>query len=426
MIRRVLLILALGGIVALSAAAALTWHSAMPAVSPPEKTAFPHTLVEEGQKLALLGFCSSCHTAEGGRDFAGGRPLQTPFGVIYGTNITPDPDTGLGRWSLAAFTRAMREGVDRTGTELYPAFPYTHYAKLRDADLQALYAFVMTRQPVHAEAKPNALRFPYNLRPLVAAWKLLFFHPGPFGDDPSRSQDWNRGAYLAEALSHCGACHTPRNGLGAERSDRAYEGGEAEGWWAPALNAHSEAPLPWSADSLEAYLRSWDVNHGGAAGPMAPVVASLAEVPETDVRAISAYVISLMGKQPPDRTAQTEALASGSSKVAGNDARIEAGGNIYAGACAVCHESGGEVPFTLRSLALHSAVDGPDPRNVVNAVVAGIHPAPGRVGGFMPAFGAALSDEQIADVVRYVRARFSERPPWTDVEALIGRARAGD
>ena len=373
-----------------------------------------------------MGFCSSCHTAETGQDFAGGRALQTPFGTIYGTNITPDPETGIGTWSQAAFSRAMREGVDRTGGELYPAFPYTHYTKLTDQDLEALYAFMITRQAVHAESKPNALRFPFNIRPLVAAWKLLFLHRGSFEEDPARSPEWNRGAYLSEALSHCGACHTPRNRLGAEKADRAYDGGEAEGWWAPALDVHTVAPLPWSVDRLAAYLRSWDVDHGGAAGPMGPVVASLAQVSRKDVRAMSVYVMSLMGEPPPDRSARTEAIAARSSKIDGNDPHVAAGGDIYAGACAVCHESGGEVPFTLRSLALHSAVLAPDPRNVINAVVGGIHPPAGHVGGFMPAFGSTLTDQQIADLVRYVRARFSDDPAWTNVEELIRRARADD
>lgn len=424
--RRVALVLACVLIAALVAGAALVWHPKLPAISSPKRADFPEALVAQGQQLASLGFCASCHTAEGGRDFAGGRPLQTPFGVLYGTNITPDPATGIGTWSLAAFNRAMRRGIDRNGHQLYPAFPYTHYAKLTDEDLQALYAFVMTRQAVRIEAKANELRFPFNIRPLVAAWNVLFLPGGRFQENPSRSPDWNRGAYLAEALSHCGACHTPRNQLGAERSGQAYDGGEAEGWWAPPLNQHSVAPLPWSTEALEAYLRSWDVDHGGAAGPMAPVVASLAQIRQSDVRAIAVYARSLLGDPQPDHTARTQAIAARSSRVAADDPKVKAGSDIYAGACAICHESGGEVPFTLRSLALHSAVDAPDPRNVINAVVGGIHPPPGQVGGFMPAFGPALSDQQIEDLVVYVRARFSEGPPWRDVPALIRDARAAN
>src|SRR5437764_2595105 len=252
-------------------------------------------LIAKGADLAAIGNCASCHTAEGGKAYAGGRPLSSSLGIVYSTNITPDVDTGIGKWTEAEFTRAMHEGVDRGGRDLYPAFPYDHFSKVSDEDVKALYAFVMTRDPVRAQNPRNALTFPANLRASVGAWKALYFHPGRFAPDPSHNAQWNRGAYLAEGLAHCGACHTPRNALGAEKSGDPYGGGEAEQWLAPAMNEASPAPLPWTADELFNYLRNGsDPRHGVAAGPMIDVVQNLAKVPESDVRAIAVYIADRM------------------------------------------------------------------------------------------------------------------------------------
>ena len=213
---------------------------------------------------------------------AGGRPLQTPFGTIYSTNITPDVETGIGAWSYPAFERAMREGIHRDGRHLYPAFPYTHFAKTTDADMQALYAYLMAQSPVRAETPSNTLAFPFNLRPLMAGWNALFHKPNVFQPDPTKSATWNRGAYLVEGLGHCGACHSPRNALGAEKANAYLAGGFAEGWEAPALTSLSQAPIPWSEDELYAYLRTGESRfHGVAAGPMAPVVKELAALPDS-------------------------------------------------------------------------------------------------------------------------------------------------
>src|SRR5262245_48807463 len=215
-----------------------------PAIAPidvPRRETFAPDLVRHGAELAAVGDCNTCHTAPGGKAFAGGLALPTPFGTIYSTNITPDPDTGIGRWSEAAFQRAMREGVDRAGRHLYPVFPYDHFTLLTDADNKALYAFLMTREPLRATTPENDLRFPFNMRIALAGWKFLFLHKGPYQFDRSKSEAWNRGAYLVEGLGHCGACHTPRNALQAERRGENLAGGEAEGWTAYALNRASPA-----------------------------------------------------------------------------------------------------------------------------------------------------------------------------------------
>ena len=245
-------LLGLAAVVVLGGGAflALAWRSAIDPVEPPDRASFDPARVTKGAELAAVGDCGRCHTVEGGAAYAGGYPLATPFGTIYATNITPDPETGIGRWSEAAFRRAMREGVDREGRHLYPAFPYDHFAQASDEDLTAVYAFLMTRDPVRATAPPDQLAFPYNVRPLLAGWNLLFLDKAPFRPDPGRDAAWNRGAYLAESLGHCGACHTPRNKLGAEEKDRPYAGGEAEGWSAPALDASSPAPVRWTEADL--------------------------------------------------------------------------------------------------------------------------------------------------------------------------------
>jgi mono/diheme cytochrome c family protein len=419
MARRVPTLAGAALLVLLVAAVALVWHPALAPAEVPERASFAPAMLQRGKQLAAIGYCSSCHTAAGGQPYAGGRGLETPFGTIYGTNITPDPETGIGQWSLAAFTRAMREGIDRQGHQLYPAFPYSHFTKLTDDDIAALYAFLMTRPPISAVPPPNALRFPYGIRPLIAGWNLLFLRQGPDQPDASKTEPWAHGAYLAEALAHCGACHSPRNALGAEQAGHAYEGGEAEDWWAPPLGASSPAPAAWTEEGLYNYLRSWDVDHAGAAGPMAPVVASLARVSEAEVRALAAYVAAMMPKPRPDQAARVQALIDRAEQ---DPARRMPGAAIYAGACAVCHDSGGQVPYTLRSLALHTSVQAPNPDDIVRAVVGGIKQPDERPGGFMPPFAGTLDDRQIADVVAYVRARFSDKPAWTGIDDQVHAA----
>ena len=197
-----------------AAFAALAWRPAVAPIQPPAPASFPSELVARGEILAAGGYCAACHTVKGGALNAGGYPMRSGFGTIYSTNITPDPETGIGTWSEAAFRRAMHEGVSRDGSHLFPAFPYDHFTQLTDADVAALYAYFMTRPPVPSPARANDLPFPLNMRALQAGWKLLFFRPGRFEPVPGRDAEWNRGAYLVEGLSHCGACHTPRNAAG--------------------------------------------------------------------------------------------------------------------------------------------------------------------------------------------------------------------
>jgi mono/diheme cytochrome c family protein len=411
---------------ALAAACAAPGASTLAPVDPPRRASFDAALIAKGADLSAIGNCHVCHSAAGGKAFAGGQPLHTPFGTLYGTNITPDPDTGIGRWSEPAFVRAMREGLDREGRHLYPAFPYEYFALLSDEDLKALYAFIMTREPVRAENKPHALRFPFNLRSLLGAWKFLFFERATFQPDSARSPQWNRGAYLVNGLAHCGACHTPRNSLGAEKKRKLFSGGEAEGWHGPALNSESPAPVPWTAEQLYTYLRTGlDELHAIAAGPMEPVVRNLAAVPEEEVRAMAVYLEALAGAASPARRRKAEdALAQ--AKRAGADGGNSRGAAIYVGACAACHDQGREASSGgALHLALGTAMTVPTSKNLLRITLEGIAPAEGEPGRAMPGFAEALTDDQVRDLVAYIREHFGRAPAWQDIEDELSKIREG-
>ena len=418
----------ISGVALLSALAVVTGFSGcaardviVPAAQPPS---FAREQVVKGAELAHLGNCLGCHTAEGGKPYAGGTPIKTPFGTIYGTNITPDAETGIGRWPLEAFTRAMREGIDREGRHLYPTFPYDHFTNVSDEDDRALYAYLMTREPVHAPARANRLSFPFDQRVVVAGWKLLFLHRDTYKPDPAKSAEWNRGAYLVEGLAHCGACHTPRNVLGAERATATFAGGDVDNWKAYAINAQSPSPVPWDADALYAYLREgFHPDHGTARGPMAEVVSNLSSVSAGDVRAISIYVADVFGAPSPDRKRQGEAALAQAKSGAAAPAKDLPGAAIYAAACAGCHESDRPAPYGGIHLGLSTTISGPDPRNLANIVLAGVRPVEGERSPIMPGFAASMSDAQIAALLNYLRSRFSSQPAWSDVENIVAEAR---
>ncbi len=430
-------------IVVLGAAAmAQVWRPAIAAIEPPAQQAFDPALIKRGRQLAALGNCADCHTIRGGKDLAGGMPVTTPFGTIFSTNITPDPDTGIGRWSEAAFQRAMASGVDRAGQHLYPTFPYDHFTHVTDADDRALYAYLMTRDPVHAPAPDNHLAFPFNIRPVIAAWKLLFLQRGDLKPDTAKSEAWNRGAYLVEGLAHCGACHTPRNAFGAERKAASFSGGEAENWQAYALNAQSPAPLPWTEDALFDYLRhGWQRDHGVARGPMAQVVNNLASVDANDIRAIATYTADIFGPPRPDRSGGADAkladAAGRQSKApAGNpqtststsatiatSADDNNGAAIYAAACASCHDSARPLPYGGIDLHRSTGISAPDARNVANTVLYGLPARDGERSPIMPGFAASLTDTQASALLSYLRQRFSTQPPWSNITQTIATAR---
>ncbi len=409
--------------------ASMPIRGAIAPVARPDPATWSAVTIERGKELAGLGGCVHCHTAPSGDPLAGGRGIATPFGAIYATNITPDEATGIGMWSYAAFERAMREGVGRDGRHLFPAFPYTSFVRTSEADLQALYAYFMTQPPVLAPNRPADLRAPFGFRPLMAAWNTMFHQAKPFEARPDRDAEWNRGAYLVEGLGHCSACHSPRNSLGAELKGADHlAGGEVEGWFAPPLNGASPAPIAWTEHAYFDYLRNgFSAEHGAASGPMAPIVAGLKPLPDSDIRAMARYLVSLApapsAADPGLKTRLEQAAKGRASRPV-----TFAGARVYDGACAVCHEPGqGLDMFGVKpSLALNSAVHAGKPDTVLRVILDGARPEGLGELGAMPAFRHHLDDAQIADLVTYLRARFApDKPAWTRLREATARLRTG-
>ncbi|MGY6126438.1 molybdopterin cofactor-binding domain-containing protein [Paraburkholderia strydomiana] len=396
-------------------------------IAPPLASAFAPELVARGKLLASLGNCAVCHTARNGVPNAGGKPLETPFGTVYSTNITPDAQAGIGSWSLEAFVRAMREGVSRDGHRLYPAFPYTSFRNTSDDDLKALYAYLMSQTPVRFRPPETKLPFPFSARPLMAAWNGLFLGRNTFVASATQSAQWNRGAYLVNGLGHCSACHTPRNAFGAEKTGAAFMGGgSAEGWEAPALSSLSNSPVPWSEDELFSYLRFGHAPlHGVAAGPMAPVVADLAALPDSDIRAMANYLASL---NPVEANVDTAAMArqyEHASAITGTPSGV--GARLFDGACAACHHTGsGPQLFGAHpSLALNTNLHSATPDNLIRVILDGIGSPARPELGTMPAYRDSFNDAQVAELVTYLRQQFAGgKPAWQDVAASVARIRA--
>lgn len=413
---RILLGLVTVFVLAILAGFAWTWRPAIAPTATSDKPAFDKQTINLGAELAAIGNCSDCHTAPSGPAYAGGRAIPTPFGTIYSSNLTPDREFGIGAWSEEAFRRAMHDGVDREGRQLYPAFPYDHFTKATNEDIRALYAFLMSKPAVKNTIPANELNFPFNFRPIVAGWKVLFLRQASLEPDNNKSAEWNRGRYLVEGLGHCGSCHTPRNVLGAEKKGSAYAGGVAEGWNAPPLNASPFAAHKWNADQLAQYLSTgWNQTHGAAAGPMADVAKNLGQAPEQDVRAIAVYIASLSeGATSTPPLVQDNPAASAPPDIVA----------IYNGACAKCHNDRYDVgPSKALPLSRSTAVRQAESANTVRVILHGIKSYRGAGGPYMPAFDGILTDNQIAAVAEYVRARYTNQPQWIDAKTQVAKAR---
>lgn len=408
------------------------WRGEIKPVAAPDPTLYSAATIARGKLVATAGDCVVCHTAPNGVPNAGGHALETPFGTVYSTNITPDEKHGIGNWSFAAFERAMREGIHRDGRQLYPAFPYTAFAKISDADMQALYGYLMAQEAVAYAPPPTRLAFPFSVRPLMAGWNLLFHKNRQFVPDTARSAQWNRGAYLVEGAGHCSACHSPRNMLGAEKGGRAYlTGGMADGWEAPALTALSKAPLPWSENELFSYLRTgFSQQHGVAAGPMAPVVAELAQLPADDVRAIAHYLASFNEPAAQEQAAVPAAPAATHIATANLQKMPSvlpaSGANLYRGSCAVCHQGDtGPTLFGVKpSLSVNTNLHSATPDNLIRVILQGIREPANPELGYMPSFADSFNDEQMVDLLQYLRASFAaDKPAWPDLKADVARIR---
>ncbi|MGG1948539.1 c-type cytochrome [Trinickia sp. NRRL B-1857] len=404
----------------LALTAVIAYEPSIAPIAPPEPSGFDTGLKQEGARIVALGDCVVCHTANGGRPFAGGLPLRTPFGTIYATNITPDAETGIGKWSEAAFMRAVRYGISRDGHQLYPAFPYVHFTRMSDHDISAAYAYLMSREPVHARTPANHLIFPLNFRPFVAFWNVLFLHPGPRKTDAAQDTQWSRGKLIVDGLGHCASCHSPLNAIGAEEAGHAFDGGIVDGWEAPALNALGRAAQPWTKEQLVMYLRTGRASqHGAAAGPMRPVTRDLATVPESDVEAIAIYILSLQKASLPAPKADSV------HQVADSEQR---GAILFNASCAQCHGAGSPMQSIGQrpTLAFSSAIDAGTPRNAVQTILNGINWHGEDATNYMPSFIHIYDDRQIADLASYLRSTYSNKPAWLEIEPMVAKLRKED
>lgn len=362
--------------------------------------------VERGRYLATAGNCVSCHTTEGGQPFAGGLAFETPFGKIYSTNITSDAETGIGSWTEEQFAKSLREGVRANGDHLYPVFPYTSFTKITDADAAALYAYFKSIPAVSAENPQNELSFPFNQRALMGAWKMLFFTEGAYTPDSAKPADWNRGAYLVEALGHCSACHSPRNFLGAESSSMAMTGGEyidkvhsgeLRPWSAPNLTSASNGLGSWPVEEITAYLKTGRNTFAETFGPMNEVIMnSTRHLSDADVQAMAAYLKGL--------PANEGTLAS-----AAKDDVLQTGAAVYDVHCGTCHLPtglGGQNEDAGARLAGSPVVQASNPASLINVILYGPQPPnpplPKRWKA-MEALGDKLSDDEVAAVASYLR-----------------------
>ncbi|QOY89871.1 c-type cytochrome [Paludibaculum fermentans] len=424
MIRRVGIAALAVAVLALCGLLLLARRSEIGPLGSAAQASFPAADIAQGAALAAAGHCASCHTQTGGPVFAGGYAVNTPFGKIYGSNITPDPATGIGLWPLEAFTRAMREGVSRDGSHLFPAFPYYAYTKLSDSDIRSLYAFLMTRTAVRASVPGNTLPFPLRIRAFQEGWKILFFQEGRYQPNRARSDEWNRGAYLAEGLADCSGCHTPRNALGGEESRRAYAGAGIDGWIAPALNSANPSPIPWTREELFQFLRTGSSPlHGATSSTMTAVIRdslALPIVPDSDIRAIAAYFIDADQANPRAEGTESrirEALATSSL---GSGQEDDPDAALYAAACIACHYNASSGPLAARpELALNSSLTMPDPANFIQVVLQGVGSTDGAPGLVMPGFASSLTDAEIARLAAYLRRTRTKLPPWRDLESRI-------
>lgn len=393
--------------------------------------------VQRGHYLAVAGDCEACHTAPGGKAYAGGLPVATPIGSIVSTNITPSRTDGIGGYTLQQFGNALRGGIRADGKHLYPAMPYTAYAQLDDADVRALYAYFMHGvQAIDSRPPRTRLPFPFNIRASMAFWNLLFLDKKPFAPDPGKSAEWNRGAYLVRGLTHCGTCHTPRNFLMAEQSSRFLSGASLGTWFAPNITPDADSGIGnWSDRDIIQYLQRGSApNKGQAAGPMAEAVDhSLRHLTDADLDAIAVYLKSIPARRDPKAVRAADAwgepyadLASIRGKPLPRNPDHMTGPQLYDAYCATCHQDRGQGSFdgSLPPLFHNTATGRRNTDNLVMVILDGIAWRTDGSGIRMPAFAQELSDRQVATLGNYLTQHFGN-PAAAVTVAQVRTLRAG-
>jgi mono/diheme cytochrome c family protein len=377
-------------------------------------SAFAQTPDKNGEYLALAGDCVSCHTAPGGKPYAGGLKMQTPFGFLLSPNITPDVETGIGSWSKDDFARALHDGINKKGQDLYPAMPFTSYTKVTRTDVDAIYDYLRTVKPVSNAVKVNQLDFPFNIRTSMLVWRELFFKRGFFKPDPKQSDVWNRGAYLVEGLEHCSECHSPRNIMGAIKPSKEFTGAVIDGWYA--LNLTS-APITglgnWTIQDIANYLKTGK-NPGKttAFGPMQEVVHnSTSHLNAADLTAMATYLKSL----PADSRLVADQRKLDMNKVEG--------ARLYIDNCSGCHQSSGRgIVNVIPPLDGNPAIIAPNGADIIKVVIRGINARNGYIP--MPAFASKLTDDEIATIANYVRSSWGNAASANVTAAQVKSVRA--
>jgi mono/diheme cytochrome c family protein len=366
--------------------------------------------VERGRYLTAVADCGACHTdSSASGAFAGGKPIETPFGKVLSANITPDRDTGIGNWTDAQFDAAVRRGQGADGERLYPAMPFPYYTRMTQADVLAIRAYLNTLPPVHHVVHPDQLPFPFDIRAGMRLWDALYFEPGPFKPDPGKSSEWNRGAYLVRGPGHCAACHTPKTSLGGDLTRQRLQGYSLQGWFAPDITGGMALGLGrWSVEDVVAYLKTGHNRFSAASGPMAEEVAdSSSKMTDADLRAVAVFL-----KDQPGAAAPGKALGA-------RDPQMVAGAAIYRDLCSACHqEDGTGVAYLIPNLAEASSVASRQPTSLLRVVIHGaqtVATAGEPTAPAMPAYGWQLSDAQIAAVTTYVRNSWGHAAPATSL-----------
>ena len=375
-------------------------------------------LVARGEKLARAGDCFGCHTERGGRPYAGGRAIETPFGNVYSPNLTADADTGIGHWSADEFWRALHHGRSKSGRLLYPAFPYPNYTRVNRGDADAMFAYLQSLPAVAHAKRKHTLGFPFDTQAALAIWRALYFRPASHVDDPGRPADWNRGAYLVEGLGHCNACHSARNALGATRGTLDLQGGliPVQNWYAPSLASPHEAGVAgWLKRDVVRLLKTGIAPQGFVMGPMSEVIGNGTQyLSDADLSAMATYLQALPAPVEVDAAPPPPGPPG------------ERGAALYHDHCVACHGEQGEgVPDAYPALSGSRAVTMRPTANLVHIVLEGGFP-PSTAGNprpfGMPPFAPVLQDADVAELLSFVRASWGNRAPA--VSALdVSRAR---